>query len=120
MTDTTTIDYDVRTMDFSIHIYQGEDWSLTIQCLDENGGAYSFASYTAKAQVRDTEGGTLLADLTVTFGTGTITLSLTAAQTEVLNFSEGRYDLLVKSGASIVTPFLKGLCIVTRKVGEWV
>ena len=114
---------EVNTYDMRVH--QGETWACTLSIKDDNDNPVDLTDYTAKMQVRDKAGGTLLKELatggsgiTITGASGEIALALTAAETAVLAFREGVYDIYILSSSSTKTYLLKGRFIVTQRVTQ--
>ena len=96
-------------------IYQGETWTVSMQILDINDDPVDFTGYSAGFAIRNRPGDP---DAQVTLASGTgitidapngqIALTLTAAQTAALAFSQAVYDLFVKSAGGTVTYLLFG------------
>lgn len=110
---------------YNMHIYQGETWVCTLTIKDDNHIPVILTDYTAKMQVRDKAGGTLLKELatggngiTITAASGEIALAMTAAETAALRFREGVYDLFIYSLSNTGTPLLKGRFIVAQRVTQ--
>lgn len=94
------------------------------------GGGYlqfnspvDLAGYTARMKVRDKVGGTELLLLTTANGRiaiddtlKTITLTVSATDTELLTFVKGVYDLEMVSGTGVVTPLSEGSFRVTKEI----
>lgn len=126
-------------------VYQGADWSFVWTKRDSAGAAVNLTGYTARMKVKDTYNGISQAFLTtgadadggtIMLGgaAGTVTLSMTAAQTAALaseisvasvmlqslelNKPEKAYifDLELVSGAGVVTRELEGRFVVRREV----
>jgi hypothetical protein len=108
---------------YDILIEQGATYSQVITYKD-NGVAVNLTGYTARMQVRATlEAATALIELTTANGrialggaAGTITLSISATDTEALTSGRGVYDLELVSGSGIVTRLLQGVCTISRNV----
>lgn len=108
---------------YDILIEQGATFSQVITYKDV-GVAVNLTGYTARMQVRATiEAATALIDLTTANGrialggaAGTITLSISAADTEALTAGRGVYDLELVSGSGIVTRLLQGVATISRNV----
>lgn len=77
---------------------------------------------TARMQVRDSIGGALLLELTsdngglAITGAGTLTRTLSAAQTAALTWAEGVYDLEIEYADGTVQRYLQGAVTVSREV----
>jgi hypothetical protein len=108
---------------YDILIEQGATFSQVITYKD-NGVAVNLRGYTARMQVRATlEAATALIELTTANGrialggtAGTITLSISATDTEALTAGRGVYDLELVSGGGIVTRLLQGVATISRNV----
>lgn len=81
------------------------------------------ASYTARMNVRNKVGGTLLAEystansgLAVDNAAKTITLNILATATDDFTFTRAVYDLEMVSPTGVVTPLAEGPFAVTREV----
>jgi hypothetical protein len=109
---------DVGTYNFTIQ--QGATWTRTLTWKID-GVAVNLTGYTARMQLR--EAGTLVIELTTANGrialggaAGTITLTITAADTTALNFKTALYDLELVSGGGVVTRLLEGRVFLSREV----
>jgi hypothetical protein len=108
---------------YDILIEQGATFSQVITYKD-NGVAVNLTGYTARMQVRATlESASTLVELTTANGrialggaAGTITLSISATDTEALTAGRGVYDLELVSGSGIVTRLLQGVATISRNV----
>lgn len=110
---------------YDMHVYQGETWSCTLTIKDDNNNPVILTDYTAKMQVRDKAGGTLLKELatggtgiTINASAGEVTLAMTATETAALAFREGVFDIYILSSASTKTYLLKGRFIVTQRITQ--
>lgn len=95
-----------------------------------SGGGYlqwytpvDLSGYTARMTVKDVVGGTTLLSFTVANSRlvlnntlKTITMSMTATDTEVVSWISGVYDLELVSGTGVVTAVLTGKVRVTQEV----
>lgn len=110
----------------------------TIELNDVNASRYSpytgggyvqfntpadMAAYTARMTLRNRIGGTLLLSLTTANGriaiddtAKTVTLNLSAAETEAITFTGAVYDLEMVSPTNVVTSIAAGAVKVTREV----
>jgi hypothetical protein len=108
---------------YDLLIEQGATFGQVITYKD-NGVAVNLQGYTARMQVRSTlEAATALIELTTANGrialggtAGTITLSISATDTEALTSGRGVYDLELVSGSGIVTRLLQGVATISRNV----
>jgi hypothetical protein len=110
---------------YDIRIEQGADWSIALDLTDSTGGVVNLTDYTAKFTGRmfdDNTSSVIIltsnppAGIVITPATGHIVLSLTAAQTALLSFSEAVYDLQITSISGIVTVLLRGNLFLIRSV----
>lgn len=95
----------------------------------ESGGYVQFntpadlAAYTARMRIKDRVGGVTLLTFTTENGrivldnsAKTITLTLSATDSEALAFTKGQYDLEMVSPTGVVTPLAEGPVTVTREI----
>lgn len=109
---------------FDIEVEQGVDYTLTLSSwTDTSGNPVSLVGYTARMQLRDTPGGTIYLTLTqasgitISTGAGTITITMTSAQTALFTpQKESVYDLMMTSGAGIVTRLIAGKVTIIPRV----
>lgn len=107
---------------YNFEIEQGANFSKVITWYDATGSLVDLTSYTAamKAKVNIDDTAVVVdstSNLTITLGgaLGTITLTMTAAQTAALTFRTAHYDLeLTLSGT--VTRLLKGIITLDKEV----
>jgi len=102
-----------------LRVVQGQTWTTTITLTDENDVAIDLTGYTAKMEIRDKPGGQLYLSLTptVTAATGTITMTITAAQSVLFTFTHAAYDLKITAGA-VVTVLMGGDFDVIPRVSQ--
>jgi hypothetical protein len=108
---------------YDLLIEQGATFSQLIT-YKESGVAVNLTGYTARMQVRATlESASTLVELTtansrIALGgtAGTITLTISATDTEALTSGRGVYDLELVSGSGIVTRLLQGVATISRNV----
>jgi len=108
---------------YDLLIEQGATFSQVIT-YKESGVAVNLTGYTARMQVRATlESASTLVELTtansrIALGgtAGTITLTISATDTEALTAGRGVYDLELVSGSGIVTRLLQGVATISRNV----
>ncbi len=85
---------------------QGDTWTMKIAVQDNNGAAKDLTGYTAKYQLREKAGGSLLIGITSTSGisintsTGEITLIFTSVQSALFNFNKAKCALQIASSAT--------------------
>ena len=86
----------------NLHVQQGATFSYVYTHRDSAGAAVNLTGYTARMSIRDCYGGALLAYLstgadaaggTITLGgsAGTVTIAMTATQTDALDPAYGAY-----------------------------
>lgn len=106
-------------------IEQGATFSRVVTCTTAAGAVFTLTGYVARMKLRPTPGhATVLLSLTsspaaglVVDGTlGTITITITAAQTAAMTFSEASYDLEVESAGGVVTRVLQGIVELSVEV----
>ena len=108
---------------YDLLIEQGATFSQLVT-YKEAGVAINLTGYTARMQVRSTlESATTVVELTtanvrIALGgaAGTITLTISAADTAALTAGRGVYDLELVSGSGIVTRLLQGVATISRNV----
>jgi hypothetical protein len=105
-------------------IYQGSYWSRWFIYKDNNGNPIDLTGWTVKMDIRTKKGGDLLYSLSVGSGVtngganGTITFTLTIAQTTTLKGSPV-YDLVMtNAGATQAIPILTGNLNITQRVSQ--
>ena len=97
---------------YTLNIKKGADFVFTAQWKDSNGTPINLTGYTAALTARENwNSSTSLfaltsspsAGITITAGTGTLTISLTAAQTTALSVARGVYDLFLTDNGGVKT-----------------
>ncbi|HXH24529.1 MAG TPA: hypothetical protein VNI78_04720 [Vicinamibacterales bacterium] len=109
-----------------LEILQGETLVKPMTWYDEAGQPVDLTGYTARMQARERHGSpTVLLELTTENGgiqlggpSGTITLSMSAAQTAALTWRRGVYDLELVSPAGVVTRLIEGVITVVPEVTQ--
>ena len=105
-----------------LFINQDTDFSTTVTVNDSSGSALNLTSYTALAMIRKTYQSTTATTFTSTFAadrtTGQITISLTDAQTALLEDGRYVYDLVVTDNSGIKTRVVEGIATVTPGVSR--
>jgi hypothetical protein len=108
---------------YNFTLDQGSVWDLEIEYQDPDGDPINLTGFTARMQLRK-DYNSAVADLTLTTGgggivitgaTGTIDISVTAAQTEVLDPAFYVYDLELISGSNI-SRLIQGQITVAEQV----
>ena len=106
----------------NLFINQDTDFSTTVTVNDSSGSALNLTSYTALAMLRKTYQSTTATTFTSTFAadrtTGQITISLTDAQTALLEDGRYVYDLVVTDNSGIKTRVVEGIATVTPGVSR--
>tara|TARA_Y100000389_G_C17336844_1_gene451126 strand:- start:382 stop:717 length:336 start_codon:yes stop_codon:yes gene_type:complete len=106
----------------NLFINQDTDFSTTVTVNDSSGSALNLTSYTALAMIRKTYQSTSATTFTSTFAadrtTGQITISLTDAQTALLEDGRYVYDLVVTDNSGIKTRVVEGIATVTPGVSR--
>jgi hypothetical protein len=99
-------------------IDQGSDFSTTITITDDEGLPVDLSEYTGAAQMRKHYTSAISYNFNVAVGSGdgTVTLSMTYAQTA--NIASGRYvyDCELLSSANVTSRILEGIVTVTPEV----
>jgi len=110
---------------YSTTIITGETFGRVITWQDSSGSPYDLTGFSARMQLRTKSGGTLVKELNTTSGgivlggsAGTITVSISAADTAALTPQDMVYDLFVTSGSGIVTRLLVGSIPVVKSVTQ--
>lgn len=101
---------------YSITLQRRADYSVTLQFKDSTGAAINLTGWTVAAQAWDRGRTKKFADFTVTYtnrSTGTIALSLTATQTEILP-DEMYYDVLLTNPSGLKEYYLEGVIYVSE------
>jgi hypothetical protein len=102
----------------NIIIDQGTTFSTIINLTDDNGDPIDLTGYSADSEMRKHYTSSNSTSFAVSLGgvDGTVTLSLTPAQTS--NLTPGRYvyDVEVTSGANVVSRIVEGIVTVTPEV----
>lgn len=110
------------TYDFEIE--QGATLLKPIVWKDSNGTPVNLTGYTAKMQVRrNAADPTVLLELSntngrlsITPGTGTVTLIFSAATTAAITWTRGKYDLELTSADGTVTRLIEGEITVSKEI----
>ena len=106
----------------NLFINQDTDFSTTVTVNDSSGSALNLTSYTALAMIRKTYQSTTATTFTSTFAadrtTGQITISLTDAQTALMEDGRYVYDLVVIDNSGMKTRVVEGIAPVTPGVSR--
>ncbi len=107
-----------------LYIQRGETWTHNIYVKQSDGSPFSLSGYTAKVSMRIVVGGPIQVSLavgtgiTITAGSGLISMALTKIQTIALAFERGKYDLLITSAGGVTTYLIRGDVYVTPRITE--
>lgn len=108
--------------DYDFTIYQGANFVRVFTWKDETDTLVNLTGYTARMQIRKKIDGDILADMTTVNGKivlggalGTITASLTAAETAAIS-NNGVYDLELISSGGVVSRLLQGDVTLSKEV----
>lgn len=109
---------------YDFTIYQGATFSRVLTWRDENNDAINLSGYTARMQLREsTDAGDAFVSLTTENGgialggaAGTVTLTISAADTAAIGETAGVYDLELVSAGGVVTRLLEGEVLISREV----
>jgi len=85
---------------YDVEIDKRATWTLTVIYEDATGTPIPLTGYTARCQIRNTPGGSLLyLDLTptITAAEGRVDVVATPTQTANMTFDRGFYDILLSS-----------------------
>ncbi|KKN51475.1 hypothetical protein LCGC14_0622160 [marine sediment metagenome] len=105
-------------------IEQGATFSKVVTYRDSAGDLVDLTSYTLRMTIRNKVGGTVIATstggtptITLTNGgvAGTITITITGANTTTLNFVRAVYDLEIVLGA-VITRLMRGIVELDKEI----
>ena len=106
----------------NIVIDQGADYTASVDVTDSDGDAVDLTGHTAAGQIRKTYSSTTAVDFAVSFAnprtTGTISISLTNAQTNAMKAGRYVYDVEITNGAGVKTRVLEGQVEITPGVTQ--
>lgn len=115
---------------YALTLEQGTTLILDVVWHDPSGVVVDITGYEAKMHVVDslsnreplvefssTGGGSTGTSLTVGTTNGTVTVGLTATASAALPFTEGVFEILVKSPGGVITALLKGTFTVNAGIG---
>lgn len=106
-------------------IQQGDDWSKVVPVVDANGNPVTMTGYNAAMMIRPFAGSSVLllsltsnpaAGIVITATPGSVTLTITSAQSALLWPQPAVYDLELIDPSSKVTRLLSGNFIVLPAV----
>lgn len=110
--------------EYKLQIMQGATRTLTLTVLDNNDNPVSLSGYSAKLEIRDKPGGTLLSSLTSSAGitinaaAGEVIPLWSATVTGAFNFDKANYDCYITSGTGTVTYLLRGEVELIKRVSQ--
>lgn len=102
---------------YKFTIWRGATFSKRITYLlgDQNSDPQDLTGYTALLEIKDAPEGTVIFTLSTTNGrivlgsvSGTIDLTISAADTAAITWVNGVYDLVLTSGSGVTDPILFG------------
>lgn len=110
--------------ELNLVIEQGATFDPVLTWKDQNGALIDLTGFTARMQIRDTvDAPDTLHELTTENGgialgggAGTITLSISAADTAAFDFEQAVYDLEVEAANGNVTRLLRGVVTLSKEV----
>ena len=103
----------------SLTVDQGATFNAQIDITDDSGNAQNLTGYSVAGQIRKTYDSTTFTAFSASVSNatgGTITISLTATQTNALAAGRYVYDVEITSGGGVVTRVLEGQVEVTPGV----
>ena len=103
----------------NLTVDQGATFNAQIDITDDSGNAQNLTGYSVAGQIRKTYDSTTFTAFSATVSNatgGTITISLTATQTNALAAGRYVYDVEITSGGGVVTRVLEGQVEVTPGV----
>jgi len=109
---------------YNFTIYQGTTWQRLLTYKTAAAVVVNLAAYHARLKIRKTWGGPVLLSLSDAAGGGIVmaavspnmTITITVAQTTLLNFEFAVYDLEIESPAGVVDRLLKGRVTLEKEV----
>jgi len=115
---------ETRAVPVDLVIQQGADFEHVVSVQNSNGSVFSLVGYSARMQIRATKSSALpLLDLTTVNGrlvingaAGQVTITLTNAETTLLLFDSGVYDLEIVSPAAKVSRIIAGNVTVSLEI----
>lgn len=102
----------------NLKIDQGTDFLTSVTLTDDDGDPISLSNYTGAGQIRKYYTSTTAVDFNVSVdaGTGTVTISLTSAQTNAMEAGRYVYDVELTDTANVVSRILEGIVTITPGV----
>ena len=116
---------DTTAARYNIQIRDNETFSLALTYKDSNGIVIDLTGYTARMQVRDKAGGTILLDTdtapssaVITGSEGRIDVTYAFAHVNAITAHRGVYDLALTAPGGVVDVLLEGSVGFVRGVTE--
>lgn len=109
---------------YQIRIEQGATFQLMIDWKDANGTLVPLAGYSAKMQVRNVVGGTLIVEASTTNSritfpqAGRIQIVIDHTTTNGLSPQTAVYDLILTDPSNVVTRLLEGPALIAGAVTQ--
>lgn len=113
-----------RAATVNLVIEQGTDFSHVVGLTNSNGSIFPLTGYDARMQIREQASSiTVLFELTVGNGrivvngaAGQLTLKIANADTSLLSWRSGVYDLEIISSSGVVTRIMQGNATLSLEV----
>src|SRR4051812_8305390 len=106
----------------NLSIYQGDDWSSSVQVSNPDGTPADLTGYSAKSQIRTDvadNASTVAAEILTVISNATggeISMSLSNTVTKTLSGGRYKWDIQITSPLGIVTTILTGDAIVASEI----
>lgn len=99
----------------NIEVEQGTDFSVTIDIQDEQGQTFNLTGYNVASQMRKNYSSSSAVTFNASHNSigGVVTLTLSNAQTEILEPGRYLYDVEITSNSDIKTRVVEGVVTVT-------
>ena len=103
----------------NLNVDQGASFFMQVSVEDQSGAALDLTNYTLKGQMRKHHLASDYTEMTLTKGSGTIDIAMTADQTKVLEPGYYVYDIVIKDLSDNITRLFDGMVQVTPGVTQW-
>jgi len=100
----------------NLMIEQGTTVNISFNLTEEDGSNKDLSDYTARAQMRRHHSSANSVTFTCSISNSTVTMSLTAAQTAIIEPGRYVYDLEIVNSSNTVTRPIEGLITVRPEV----
>lgn len=102
----------------NIVIDQGGAFSAEINVVDDNNDIVNLSGYTANAQMKKwyTSSNSVTLSTAISAEEGLVTISLTTAETSVIEFGRYVYDVIIHDANNVSTKIVEGIATVTPTV----